>query len=344
MAKKFKVLWLEPLKDVWKEGKKFLEENNCDVVIGREQTLPEPFTEEEVISLARDSNALLLVARERITKKIMENLSKLSIVVKAGIGVDNIDVKSATELGILVANTPVPSDYLGVAEGAVARILALSKNLAFSDRSVKEGLWLKEYDKLKGIYLRGKTLGIIGLGRIGSYVARLMKPFGVKILAYDPYVLKEKALLLDVELVDLPTLLRESDIISIHAVLTQETRRMISEKQLRMMKKSAFIINTARGPIIDEEALYRALKEGWIAGAALDVFEKEPPIDSPLLKEEISDKLLLSPHTSGLSEEMERDLTMAQVSCCLKAKEGIPPESTINPQAIERWKERLPNL
>ncbi|GBC75204.1 Hydroxypyruvate reductase [archaeon HR06] len=215
--------------------------------------------------------------------------------------------------------------------------MALSKRLLTCDKSVKEKIWLKDYDKLRGMYLRGKTLGIIGLGRIGSYVAKLMKPFGVRILAYDPYIPKEKALLLDVELVkDLKDLLKEVDILTIHAILTEETRHMISEEELKLMKKNAIIVNTARGAIIDERALYKALKENWIAGAALDVFEKEPPNDSPLLME--GDKLLLSPHVAGLSEEMERELTLAQVNCCLKAKQGLPPDSTLNPQAIDKWK------
>ncbi|MFQ6095619.1 MAG: hydroxyacid dehydrogenase, partial [Candidatus Bathyarchaeia archaeon] len=301
-----------------------------------------PYSEDEIIEGGKDMDALLVIARERITSKVFKELKRMRIVVKAGIGVDNIDVEAATRFGVLVANTPVPADYVGVAEGAVARILALAKRLQICDKSVKEGTWLRKYDKLRGTCIRGKTLGIIGLGRIGSYAARLMKPWGVKIIAYDPYVPKEKAVLLDVELVDLDTLLRESDFVSVHAVLTPETRHIIDEDSLRKMKRTSYIINTARGPIIDEEALYKALSEGWIAGAALDVFEKEPiPLESLLLKPEIADKIILSPHVAGLNPEMERGLTLAQVDCCLKALRGEPPESTVNPEAIPEWKRRF---
>jgi len=201
---------------------------------------------------------------------------------------------------------------------------------------------LGDYDKLRVTYIRGKTLGIIGLGRIGSQVARLMSSFGTRIVAYDPYVLEEKAVLLGVELVDLDTLLRKSDLVSIHAVLTPETRRMIDIDALRKMKRTAYIVNTARGPIIGEEALYKALSEGWIAGAALDVFDKEPiPSGSPLLRPEVADKLILSPHVAGLNPEMERGLTLAQVECCLEALRGEPPKSTVNPEVIPKWRRRF---
>jgi phosphoglycerate dehydrogenase-like enzyme len=168
-----------------------------------------------------------------------------------------------------------------------------------------------------------------------------MKPWGVKIIVYDPYVSKEKESLLDVDMVDFNTLIKESDFLCIHAILTSETKHMINESVLKKMKNNAYIINTARGAIIDEKALAKALKEGWIAGAALDVFEKEPPINSPILSPEIYDKLILSPHVSGLTPDMERALTLAQVNCCIKALKGQVPETTLNPQAIRKWKEKF---
>ncbi|MEM2928341.1 MAG: NAD(P)-dependent oxidoreductase, partial [Nitrososphaerota archaeon] len=234
-------------------------------------------------------------------------------------------------------------DYIGVAEGTVARLLAIAKRILICDRNVKENKWLSNYDKLRGVYIRGKTIGILGFGRIGSYVAKLMKPWGVKIIVYDPYVSREKELLLDVNMVDFDTLIRESDFLCIHTILTPETKHMINEEILKKMKNNAYIINTARGPIIDENALAKALKEGWIAGAALDVFEKEPPINSPLLSPEIYDKLVFSPHVSGLTPEMERALTLAQVNCCIKALRGQVPETTLNPQAIIKWREKFKN-
>lgn len=329
--------------DVWVEGQRILEDNGCEVVPGRLQTEADrPYSEDEIIEHGGDVDALLVIARERITVRVLGELKRLSIVVKAGIGVDNIDVEAATRFGVLVVNTPVPADYVGVAEGAVARILALSKRLPICDGNVKDGRWLEEYDRLRGAYMRGKTLGIIGLGRIGSQVAGLMSSWGMKIIAYDPYVPEEKAVLLGVELVDLDTLLRKSDFISIHAILTPETRHMIDMHALKKMKRTAHIINTARGSIIDEEALYLALSKGWIAGAALDVFENEPmPPRSPLLRPEVADKLILSPHVAGLNPEMERGLTLAQVECCLEAFRGEPPKSTVNPEAIPKWTRRF---
>jgi len=329
--------------DIWVEGRRMLEDNGCEVLAGRPQTEADrPYSEDEIIERGGDVDALLVIARERITARVLGELKRLRIVVKAGIGVDNIDVEAATKFGVLVANTPVPADYVAVAEGAAARILALSKRLPTCDRNVKGGRWLREYDKLRGTYIRGKTLGIIGLGRIGSQVAQLMSSFGVRIVAHDPYVLEEKAVLLGVELVDLDTLLRKSDFVSIHAVLTAETRHMINVDALKKMKRTAYIVNTARGPVIDEEALYKALSEGWIAGAALDVFEKEPVLSgSPLLRPEVADRLILSPHVAGLNPEMERGLTLAQVECCLEALRGEPPKSTVNPGVIPKWRRRF---
>lgn len=328
--------------NVWREGKDLLEKNGCKVIMGRLQTeADKPYSEKDIIEQAEDIDALLLIAREKITSRIFEGLKKLKVVVKAGIGVDNIDVQAATANGVLIVNTPVPADYVGVAEGTVARLLALAKKLSICDKNVKRNVWLKDYEELRGVYLKGKTIGIIGLGRIGSFVAKLMKPWGVRIIAYDPYVKKEKGELIDVDLVDLNTLLRGSDFITIHATLTQETRHIINEKTLKNMKETAYLINTARGPIVDENALYTALKERWIAGAALDVFEKEPPKQSPLLSAEISDRILLSPHVSGLSGEMEKELTLAQAKCCIEALRGDVPDSALNLDAIGKWKEKL---
>lgn len=343
-SRKWKVWWIEPMPGAWEEGKDLLEKNNCLVIMGRPQTdAAKPYSEADLIEGGKDVDAILLIAREKITSKVIDMLVNLKVVVKAGIGVDNIDVEAATRVGVLVVNTPVPADYVGVAEGTVARLLALAKKLMDCDRSVKGNMWLDDYVALKGMYVNGKTLGILGFGRIGSYVARLMKPWGVRVIAHDPYVREEKAVLLDAELVDFDILLRESDFLSVNATLTPETRHILNEGAFRKMKSTAYVINTARGPIIDAGALYRALKAGWIAGAALDVFEAEPPEGSPLLDPEISDKLLLSPHVSGLSTEMERGLTLAQVNCCISALRGEPPGSTLNRNAIDAWRKRYAN-
>jgi D-3-phosphoglycerate dehydrogenase len=341
-SRKCKVWWSEYYPDAWKEGKVILDKNRCEVIMGRPTTeARSPYSEDEILDICRDVDAILLIARERMTSRIFESLENLRVVVRCGVGVDNVDVKAATRNGVLVANTPVPEDYIGVAEGTVARILSLAKKIVECDRNVKENLWLKNYNEMRGTYLKGKTIAILGFGRIGSTVAKLMKPWGVRVISFDPYVQSEKLELLDVEPVDFDALLKESDFLSIHSVLTDETRHMIDERALRKMKKTAYVINTARGPIIEEKALYKALRGGWIAGAALDVFEKEPPVESPILSPEISHKLLLSPHVAGLSREMERALTFFQVDCCLSALNGIPPTSTLNPEVSERWGEKF---
>jgi D-3-phosphoglycerate dehydrogenase len=269
-------------------------------------------------------------------------MPKLKVIVKAGVGVDNIDLQAATDAGILVANVPVPSDYIGVAEGTVARILALAKRLTHCDHSVKTGIWHNDWDTLKGMYLRGeKTIGLLGLGRIAAHVAQLLRPWDVKIIAHDPYVSSEKAELLHVTLVSLDRLLQDSDILSIHTPATPETHHLINAAALRKMKPTAYVINTARGAIVDEQALAQALRHDQIAGAALDVFETEPPEDSPILAKAIADRLLLSPHVAALSDEMLSDLMITQINYCLQALRGTPPTSTVNPQVLELWQTRV---
>ncbi|MEM2094366.1 MAG: hydroxyacid dehydrogenase [Candidatus Bathyarchaeia archaeon] len=332
-------IWhINPMKDVWNEGIRRLKESGCEIFSG---SAGKSYSEEDIIEIAREVDAII-VASTQITGKVIRELENLRIIVGTGVGVDNIDVETATSQGVLVANTPVPEDYIGVAEGTVARILALAKRLHICDREVRQRRWQNSYDALKSVYMRGKTLGIIGLGRIGSQVAKLMSHWEMRILSYDPYVSKDKAILLGVEMVDLDRLLKESDFITVHTVLVPSTRKLIDEDAFRKMKKTAFLINTARGAVVDEEALYKALNEGWIAGAALDVFSTEPiPEGSCLLKPELAEKLILSPHVAGLSPEMERSIVTAQVDCCLKAFRGVPPEFTVNRTAIPRWKERF---
>jgi len=191
---------------------------------------------------------------------------------------------------------------------------------------------------LIGIELAGKVLGIIGFGRIGGEVARRAKGFDMRVIAYDPYVPRDIALSLGVELTSLENLLRESDFVTIHCPLTRETYHMIDENKLRLMKKSAFIINTARGAIIDEKALYRALKEGWIAGAALDVYEVEPlPPDSPLLD---LGNIILTPHIAWFTEEALRRLEFMACEEALRILRGEMPRNVVNIEVLGRRRDR----
>ena len=284
-------------------------------------------------------DGLMVSTGEYMTRRIMEAGKKLKVIAKKGAGVEQIDIKSATDFGILVTNTPVKENFLSVAEYSLAMILAMAKKFKFADYKARQLKWRS----VQNIFMRGKTVGIVGLGRIGSRLAELLlEPFAVKLLAYDPYVSAEKARSLGVELTDLETLLKESDFVTLHAVVTDETRGLIGEAQLRMMKPTAYLINIARGGLVNEAALAKALKEDWIAGAALDVFDPEVPgPDNPLLDEDIALKTLYSPHAAGLSIEAQVTLANLQVEDCLKGIKGEIPQYVVNPEAIPKWQERI---
>ncbi|MEM4675400.1 MAG: C-terminal binding protein, partial [Nitrososphaerota archaeon] len=248
--------------------------------------LAKGITEDDLLAEVKDVDVMLVVYA-KITKRIIESAPRLKGIVRYGIGLDNVDIRAATEMGVYVANVP---DYcIGtVAEHTFALLLALARKIILADRIIKSAswkVWTQQPIELMGTDLEGKVLGLIGIGNIGSAVAIRAKAFGMKVIAYDPYIEKDRASSLGVELVDLDTLLKNSDFVSIHAPLTPETRGMIGEQELKKMKKTAYLINTSRGPIVKEDALYKALRDGWIAGAALDVYENEPPnTNNPLFK------------------------------------------------------------
>lgn len=246
-----------------------------------------------------DAEGILVRSAAKITREVMEKAPCLRVVGRAGSGVDNIDLDAATQAGILVMNTP-GGNSVSVAEQTLALMLALARSIPQASSSTKSGKWEKK--KFIGTELRGKTLGIIGLGSIGREVVLRARPFEMKILAFDPYVSKQWAEDLNIELVDLPMLLAESDYISLHVALTSETRRMISGDQFGLMKKGVRIVNCARGGLIDEVALREAMESGKVAGAGLDVFELEPPGESPLLA---CENLVATPHIGGSTGEAQ---------------------------------------
>ena len=313
-----------------------LEAAGCEVTLGRLFTDAWHYTEEELAEKVRDMDAIMISTGDgHITRRVMEAGKKLKVIAKRAIGVGDIDIKAATDLGILVTNTPLDLHYLSVAEFTVGMLLALVNNLKLADHNARLGLWRSVSTTL----LRHKTVGIVGLGRIGARVAELLRPFEVKLIAYDPYVPTERAKALGVELTDLETLLRESDFVTLHAVETAETRGLIGEAQLRMMKPAAYLVNTARGSLVDEEALAKSLRENWISGAALDVFEPEvPQPDSSLLSEDIYSKTLYSPHAATLNPEVMWQLPITQMENCLSALRGEVPQFVVNPEAIPRWR------
>ena len=233
----------------------------------------------EVVS---EYDALIVRSRTKVTGEIMEAGKRLKTVGRTGVGLDNIDTKAAEKKGIVVLNTPeAPAE--AVAELTVGLILSLARNIPLADRTMREGKWMKK--KLRGWQLKGKTLGTIGLGSIGLKVARFARVFGMKILITKrtppaPEVLRE----LDGEFIPLEEMLQRSDVVTMHVPLTPQTHHMIGEAQIRLMKKGAYLVNTSRGAVVDEKALLEALKSGKLAGAALDVYEEEPPKDLELIR------------------------------------------------------------
>jgi len=295
--------------------------------------IAESTDEQYLIEAVKDVDVIMVVYAE-ITEKIINSAPKLKGIVRYGIGVDNVDIQAASKRKIPVANVP---DYcIGtVADHTFALLLALNRKILLADKALRSGecrKWTSPSPKLMGLDLEGKTLGLIGVGKIGSAVAARAKGFGMRVIAYDPYVPKEIAEKLGIQLTDFETLLRNSDFISIHVPLTLETRGMIGEKELKQMKKTAYIINTARGPIIQEEALYKALKNGWIAGAGLDVYKKEPPdSDNPLFKLE---NVVLTPHIAYYTQEAIRRLEMSAVKEAIRILQGQLPKNLVNKEVF----------
>jgi D-3-phosphoglycerate dehydrogenase / 2-oxoglutarate reductase len=317
-----------------------LEKAGCEVVLGSsfDRYPGQAYSEPELIALLRDADAALVSTRERISRQILEASPRLKIVAKATIGVEKIDLEAAADLGILVVNSPAPENFLGVAEATVGLILALVKRLPTSQSILREGRW-KQRSEL-GSLLRGKTIGIIGLGRVGSNVARRLTGWDLRLLAYDPYVEPAPAYAVGAELVSLDTLVQEADVITLHVVLTNETRHMINEARLRAMKPTAYLVNTSRGEAIDEAALAKAIEEGWISGAALDVFEDEPlPLESPLRRLD-PERLILTPHCIGNNAGSQATGTRMAVENILSALRGDRPSYIKNPAALPRWRER----
>ena len=293
-------------------------------------------TEDEIMAAVEDADALL-IGKAEISRAVMASMKKCRVVVRYGIGVDSLDLEAASEHGIYLANVP---DFCvdEVSDTAMGLILATTRKIFMLSAQVKKGIWDRESPK--PVYrLRGQVLGLIAFGKISRALALKAQPFGFKIVTYDPYVSTDDLADYPVESVDLETLLEDSDVISIHSPLTEETRHFIGEDELRKMKKTAFLINTARGPIVDEEALYRALKEGWIAGAGLDVLEVEPPKeDNPLIGLE---NTVITPHYASYTEESSREVRVKAAENIVQTITEGRPKYPVNPEVkdkfIARW-------
>lgn len=345
-----KVLIFAPA-DTTEESHKALQNQGCELLFGNPSwEKPGASHEAEMGRMAAACDALLgtSIRSSPITSRILESSPSLRIVAKYTIGVDDIDVEAATALGILVAHAPTESNWGGVAEGMITSMLTMLKKARERDRHLKDGHSSWRQEQLLGTYVgsradgyAGITLGLIGLGRVGGRVASLMRPWQARVLAYDPYVPERRFAELGVQRVDLHTLLRESDVVSLHTVLTRETRHMIGAEQLGLMKPTAIFINTARGACVDEPALIEALQKDRIAGAALDAFEVEPlALDSPL--RHLGDKVLLSPHmiSANVGSGLGPGIRWATESV-LHALRGEVPDNVYNQEVIPQWQSRF---
>ena len=260
-------------------------------------------TPEELVKVIGEYDAIVVRSRTKVTADVLRATKNLKVAARAGVGLDNIDVKEAEAKGVKVINTPeAPS--VAVAELTIGFMLSLARAIPLADRKMKSSEWIKS--TLTGSELRNKTLGIIGFGRIGYQVAKRAKAFEMKVLAYDVALEKLMDYVKEVgaEATTLQELLKRSDFITLHVPLLPQTRHMIGEKEISAMKNGAYLINTSRGGIIEEEALKKALKSGKLAGAALDVFEEEPPKDTSLSG---LDKVVCTPHIGAQTEEAQKD-------------------------------------
>ena len=286
-------------------------------------------SEEEIIALTHDADAILN-CYAKMTARVIEGLKRCRIIARYGIGVDNVDLAAATRAGILVTNVP---DYCidEVSDHALALLLALARHVAAADAAVKTGAWdVVAHANIRR--LRGQPMGLLGFGKIAKAVALKVQPLGMRVLVYDPYV--DSAVIggQGGEAASFDKLLAESDAISIHVPLTTETRHLIGERELARMKPSAFLINTSRGGIVDEQALAVALKENRLGGAALDVLTGEPPPpDHPLRQ---APNVILTPHLGFYSKESVIELQTKAAEEVARALKGEPPRSPVNPEVL----------
>jgi len=246
-----------------------------------------------------DYDALIVRSRTMVTKEVIEAGKKLKAIGRAGVGLDNIDVDAAQKRGIDVLNAP-ESLMVSVAELTIGLMLSLARQIPKADQTMREGKWIKK--ELMGTTLKGKTLGIVGFGRVGGTVASIARAMGMNILVNDPRVDQKRLAEVNARAVSLEELLRESDFVTLHVTLTPNTRHMLGEKQLQMMKPGAYLINTARGAVIDEKAVLKALKEGKLAGAAFDVYDVEPPTDLSIVK---LGNVVCTPHIGSQTVEAQ---------------------------------------
>jgi len=283
---------------------------------------------DELIEAAAGVDALIVDASTEVTGKVLLSLDSLQVVGRSGIGVDNVDLETAQELGILVVNVP---DYCldEVSTHALGMLLSCARKLPQFDAAVKDGEW--DWSSARPIRrLKGQTVGIVGFGKIGRSFAQKLRGLGVDVLVYDPYVSATDLAGFDVTRVEFEELLTESDFVSVHAPLTAETRHLIDADALETMPDHAILVNTARGPVVDEDALVAALEDDKLAGAGLDVRDPEPPSDDSLVD---FDNVVLSPHTGFYSEDARRELTRSVSEDVARVLQDEKPRNPVDPSS-----------
>jgi D-3-phosphoglycerate dehydrogenase / 2-oxoglutarate reductase len=298
--------------------------------IGADLRIASEPTPEAILRVATDADALL-VTYAKITAEMIQTLTRCRIISRFGIGVDNVDLAAATSAGIVVTRVP---DYCidEVSDHTLALLLALARKIPFANAQVHAGGW--EMSAVVPIHrLRGRVLGLAGFGRIPQLVAPKAKSFGLRVIAHDPYVPAEIFARAGVEAVEFAQVLELSDFVSVHTPLLPETRGLFGAEAFRQMKPTAYLINTARGPIVDELALAQALDAGHLAGAALDVMAQEPPVSSPLVGRA---NVILTPHTSFYSEESLVDLQVKAAEEVTRVLTGHAPRNPVNPEVLHQ--------
>jgi D-3-phosphoglycerate dehydrogenase len=270
-----------------------------------------------------DFDALVVRSATKVTAELLQAGKRLKVVGRAGIGVDNVDVAAATRLGILVVNAPT-ANLMSATEHTFALLLSLARRVPEADASMKAGKWDR---KLTGVELQGKTLGVVGFGRIGQRVAARARGFDMQVVAFDPFLDPAAARRLEVELLPLDDLLRRADMITLHTPFSAETRNLISHERLALMKKGALLVNCARGGIVDEEALLASLESGHLGGAALDVYAEEPPTDLRLVRHP---KVVATPHLGAQTQEAQERISKETAEMVLAALAGSMAVAAVN--------------
>jgi D-3-phosphoglycerate dehydrogenase / 2-oxoglutarate reductase len=313
-----KVLVSDPLA---KEGLEILK-------AGAEVDVKTGLKPEELKSIIGQYDGLVVRSETQVTADILEAAKKLQVVARAGVGIDNIDVKAATQHGIIVVNAPT-GNTISAAEHSVALMLALARHIPQASAKLKQNIWDRK--TYVGTELKNKTLGVLGLGNVGSEVARRAKSFDMRVIGYDPFVSPDLAEKMGVELVSLDQIYKEADFITLHIPMTPETKGMIGAKQIAMMKPSVRIVNCARGGLIDDEVLVKAIDEGKVAGAAIDVFVKEPATDSVYFK---SDKIIVTPHLGASTAEAQVGVAIDAAEQVIAVLKGQPAKYAVNAPKI----------